>query len=244
MPPVSFVFDRLMEEVERRVSQAISRDEIEADPIKGPAIVGKAVDEVVGDATTREMLVIMSSIENIDEYGMNTRYLDETDEVSDVIKRCFNAIIGTRLTALRDSVAVLSFAAGFPAVAEKLVSLAELAVETFPNSKWVSGAVVVETRDALERVLDRNGSESDLQTVLRATELLRGLMMSPKDKVGWRRHGLDHADVAAATADFKPYKDMLGLGWSLANEALIAISNRADSELRPASSQKEVAPAL
>jgi hypothetical protein len=244
MPPISFVFERLIEEVERRVSRSITRDEIEADPVNGPAIVGKAVNEVFGEPNTREALVIMSSIENIDEYTMNTRPLEVEDEVSFVVKSCLSAVIDQRLSELRNDVAAVSFAAGFAPAADKLVSLAESAIETFPASKWVSGVVVAETRDALERVLDKGGTRSDLLTVMRATELMRGLLMSPKDKVGWQRHGLDFATVQQAVDEFRPYKEMLGLGMELADDALTAISNRAASELRPVKTSKASAPSL
>ncbi|MCV9964819.1 hypothetical protein OIU34_23280 [Pararhizobium sp. BT-229] len=244
MPPIYFVFERLIGEVERRVGRAIARDEIEADPVNGPAIVGKTVNEVFGKPTTREALVIMSSIENINEYTMDTRPLEVENEISVVMKDCLAAVIDQRLLELRNGVAAISFAAGFAPVAEKLVSLAESAIETFPASKWVSGVVVAETRDALERVLDKCGSRSDLETVLRATELMRGLLMSPKDKVSWQRHGLDFETVQEATNEFKPYKEMLGLGVALADDALTAISNRAASELRPGKTHLASAPTL
>nr|WP_250807420.1 hypothetical protein [Neorhizobium tomejilense] len=242
MPPVSFVFERLIEQIERRVTTSISMDEIETDPRNGPAIVEKAVNDVLGEPNTREILVILSSVENIDKYTMDTRRLEAENEISVVVRDCFAAVIDQRLAEIKNGVAVLSFAAGFPAVAEKLVSLAEVATESFPASKWVSGVIVGETRDALERVLDKTGSRSDLETVLRATELLRGLLASPKDKVGWQRHGLDYETVKHATDEFRPYKEMLGLGWNLADEALVAISNRADSELRPVQARKATSP--
>lgn len=244
MPPISFVFERLIEEVERRVGKAIARDEIEANPVDGPAIVGRTVTEVFGEPNTREALVIMSSIDNIDEYSMDTRPLEVEHEVSLVMKYSLASIIDQRLSALRNDVAAVSFAAGFGPVADKLVSLAESAIETFPASKWVSGVVVSETRDALEKVLDKNGSRSDLEMVLRATELLRGLIVSPNDKAAWQRHGLDFETVRSAVNDFKPFKEMLGRGLGLAEEALTAISNRATSELRPGSAVKTSAPTL
>ena len=244
MPPISFVFERLIEEVERRVGKAIARDEIEENPANGPAIVGRTVTEVFGEPNTREVLVIMSSIDNIDEYSMDTRPLEQEHEVSVVMKHSLAAIIDQRLSALRNDVAAVSFAAGFAPAAEKLVSLAESAIETFPASKWVSGIVVSETREALEKVLDKNGSRSDLEMVLHATELLRGLIMSPKDKVAWQRHGLDFESVRSAVNEFRPFKEMLGLGVALAEDALTAISNRAASELRPGSTVKASAPTL
>jgi hypothetical protein len=234
MPPISFVFDRLISEVEARVGRAISRDEIEADPVNGLQIVKKAVKEVFGEPATREALVILSSIENIDEYLMDTRAGKFEEEVKVVIENCLYGIIDQRLSDLRNSVAAISFAAGFGPVANRLISLAETAAETFPASMWVSGLLVSETRDALERVLDRNGSRDDLVAVLRSTELLRGLLVQPNDKTEWKRHGIDVETVQTAVNDFGPYKEMLGLGFNLADDALTAISNLAESQLRPA----------
>lgn len=243
MPPISFVFERLISEVESRVGYAIARDEIEADPVNGMGILKKAVDEVFGEPTTREALVIMSSIDNIDDYLMDTREIEVENEVAVVIKSCLSTVIDQRLWDLRKSVAALSFAAGFGPVADKLVSLGETAAETFPASKWVSGLLVAETRDALERVFDKSGSRDDLLTVLNSTELLRGLLMSPKDKVGWQRHGLDYETVLEAVKEFKPYNELFGLGIELADDALTAISNRAKSELRPSETVTTPAPA-
>lgn len=66
--------------------------------------------------------------------------------------------------------------------------------------------------------------------------------MSPKDKVGWQRHGLDFETVQQAVNEFRPYKEMLGLGTGLADDALTAISNRAASELRPVKTNEASAP--
>lgn len=236
MPPLSFVFERLIEEVERRVNNAVAQGEIEIDPARGPAIVGRVVSEVFGEPSTREALVIMSSISNVDEYLIDTRGFDTENEVSMILKACLDTLVDQRLSVLKNGVAAISFAAGFAPVAEKLVALAEHAIETFPSSKWVDGQVVVEARTALERVLDKNGSEADLETVLRSTEILRVLLMAPKDKVAWQRHGLDYDAVLDATRALKPYKDMLGLGWNILPDALTAISNRHETELRPGAS--------
>jgi hypothetical protein len=238
MPPISFVFDRLIDEVERRVGNAISRDEIESSPSTGPAIVDAALVEVFGEPNTREALVIMSSIDNIDVYTIDTRPLEVGNEVSSVIKESLYAIINQRLQPLRNDVAAVSFAAGFAPVAEKLVALAEKAIDVFPASKWISSSRVADTRVALERVLDKCGTPSDLKAVLLAHELFSRLLKEQNDDVAWGRHGLDFDGVRTAIAEFRPFQEMLEWRLALVDDALTAISNRAPSELRPGSTAK------
>lgn len=242
MPPATFVFDRLIAEVERRVGIAISRDEIEAAPLEGPKIVSTAVKEVFGEPNTKETLLILMSVEEIDDLYVDMRSFDTEADVKEMVGTCLKAAIDQRLKETRISVAAVSFAAGFGPVADRLVSLAETAVETFPGSPFISADVVAEVREALERVLDKNGTRDDLETVLRATEQLRGLLMSPKDKMGWKRHGIDYETTSKTVHEFKLYKEMLGLGWNNGDEALKAISNRAASELRPNPSEQSSSP--
>jgi hypothetical protein len=242
MPPLTVVFDRAIEAIERLVAEYISNDQIENDPLAGPAIIDQAVKTVMGEPNTREALAILASIENIDDYVVDTHRMDEDCDMSFLIGRCLDCVIDQRLTALKNSVAVLSFAAGFPAAAERMVGLAEAAVENVPNSKWVSPAAVAEARAALERVLDRDGSLSDLGCVLQSKELLRGLLVSPKDKLGWSRHGLEFAEVENAARELKTYGTFLGLGQHLGTDALVALSNRADSQLRATTQVGKVSP--
>jgi hypothetical protein len=242
MPPLTLVFDRAIEAIERLVAEYISNDQIENDPLGGPAIVDRAVKTVVGQPKTREALAILGSIDNIDDYTVDTHRMDEDCDMSFVIGKCLDCVIDQRLTALKNSVALLSFAAGFPAAAERMVGFAEAAVENVPNSKWVSAEAVAEARAALERVLDREGSISDLGCVLRSRELLRGLLASPKDKLAWSRHGLEFAEVENAARELKTYGTFLGLGQHLGADALVALSNRADSELRATTQVGKVSP--
>lgn len=244
MQPQSFVFENLIARVEHRVGVALSRDEIEADPLNGPSIITRAVSEVFGEPTTREALVIMSSIEDIDDYGLDTRWMDEDGSAHVVIRKFLDDIVGQRLVELKKSVAVLSFAAGFAKSADRLISLGETAAETNPTSKRISGMLATEAREALDRLIDKSGSKADLEIVLRTTTIFRDLLTSPKDIVAWNRHGLDYQTVSNSVKEFNRYRDLLGTGWSLIDDAMIAISNRASSELRPDAGIKTKAPTI
>lgn len=230
--PASFHFETLIGEVERKVGHAVANDVIEADPENGPGIVERAIEDVFGGLTTREYLTIMLSIEDIDSYTVNSSMLGSDDTMATAMKAAFFGIVEQRSTELREGIAAISVAAGLPQVADELITLAEHAYETYPASKWVSQTLVAETRDALDRLVAKAGTVADVESVLLSSELLRGLLMSPNDNVGWASHGLDYGQVKELTERIRAFQKMAGDGLHLSDNILTAVSNRAASELQ------------
>lgn len=237
--PVSFVFDRLIDDVSRKVSRSIAYDEIEADPINGPTIVDKAVKETFGELSTRDRLAILASIEDLDDVWIDTRPIEGEAQVSHVVSRCLNAMIEFRLGGLRKQVYAVSFAAGFPATADELVSLAERAVETYPATKIFSQEAVVEAREILDRLVTKSATAQDIRDLASFPMLFHHLLKSPKDNATHQRHGMDYETISDVTGRYKRFVELLGYAQMDAEIALTAISNRADSELN---AKKQVSP--
>lgn len=229
--PVSFHFETLIAEIERRVGRAVANDTIEADPEKGLAIVEQAIEDVFGNLTAQDYLRIMLSIEEIDSYTFDTSMLGSDDTMSTAMKAAFFGIVAQRTTELREGIAAISVAAGLPKVADELITLAEHAYENYPASKWVSQTLVAEARDSLDRLVSKAGTVADVERVLWSSQLLGGLMMSPNDSVSWERHGLEYGEVKELTDQIRGYQEMVGEAF-LADKILTAVSNRAPSELQ------------
>ncbi|MCV9963630.1 hypothetical protein OIU34_17155 [Pararhizobium sp. BT-229] len=228
----SFHFETLIAKIEQKVGHAVANDAIEADPGKGPRIVEQAIKDVFGDLTTSEYLRIMLSIEDIDSYTVDPPMLGSDDTMAVAMKAAFFGIVEQRTTELREGIAAVSVAAGLPQTADELIALAEHAYENYPESKWVSQTLVAEARESLDRLVAKAGTVADVERVLWSSQLLGGLMMSPNDSVGWARHGLNYGQAKELTDRIRVFEKMAGDGLHLADDILMALSNRADSELQ------------
>ncbi|MDW9478883.1 hypothetical protein GOB57_09320 [Sinorhizobium meliloti] len=230
--PASYHFETLIAKIEQKVGHAVANDGIEADPEKGPRIVEQAIEDVFCELTTKEYLRIVLSIEDIDSYTVGPSTLGSDDTMAAAMKAVFFAVVEQRTKELREGIAAISVAAGLPQLAHELITLAEHAYENYPGSMWVSRTLVDDARDALDRLVGKAGTVADIENVLMSSELLRGLLMSPGDSVGWARHGLDYHQVKELTDRIRAFQKMAGEGLHLADDILTAFSNRAESQLR------------
>lgn len=219
----SQTFKEAISEIKHRAGQLII-DTMEDSPKDALGHVNAAVTQVFGELNVNEKLRLMAQIENVGEIEMDFRSFDTygDGDVAETVGYMFSACVDHHLDDFRNGMATATFAVGFLPAALVLVELAERS----GGSKWVPAERIEVVRSAYDRLAASEGTADDLNELIGGVHLFDGLMRTPKDRVLHNRHNTSMEEMSAVVKEVKFYRDLLGPGRPLQEEALKTLASR------------------
>lgn len=214
-------FKEAISEIKHRAAQTII-DTMEDSPKDALGYVDAVRGQVFGEMTVNEKLRVLSQIDNVGDIEMSFRFFDTYGDVAEVIDSMFSACVDHHLYDFRSGVATSAFAIGFLPAALAMVELAERS----GGSKWIPADQIEVVRSAYDRLAASEGSLADLDDLIGGVYLFEKLMRSPKDRVLHNRHNTTMDEMTAVVTEVKFYRNLLGEGRPLAENALETLTSR------------------